>query len=97
MLGGLLGGFPASAFVALPSEFLRAESRGAGMGVFFTIYYLGCALLPSLAGLLYDLSANARPTLWFAVAIALSCVPMVVVFRYQSSRHTTVVVDREIR
>ena len=32
VLGGLVGGFPASAFVALPSEFLRPESRGAGMG-----------------------------------------------------------------
>lgn len=86
VLGGLLGGFPASAFVTLPSEFLRPESRGVGMGVFYTIYYLGCALLPGAAGILYDLSGSARPTLWFAIAIAFVCVPMLMLFRHKISR-----------
>ena len=88
VLGGLLGGLPASAFVALPSEFLRAESRGAGMGVFYTIYYLGCALLPSVAGVLYDLSGSARPTLWLSVGIAFACVPVLMLFRHQTGRDT---------
>jgi MFS family permease len=81
VLGGLLGGLPAGAFVTLPTEFLRAESRGAGMGVFFTIYYVGCAILPSVAGALYDLSGSARATLWLAAFVALACFPAQLAFR----------------
>ncbi|MEO5845197.1 MAG: hypothetical protein ABIQ33_10190 [Caldimonas sp.] len=57
--------------MSLPGEFLRPEGRSAGMGVFFTIYYLGCAILPALAGALYD-RAGGRAALWLAVAIALA-------------------------
>ncbi len=81
MAGGLVGGITASAFVALPAEFLRPESRGAGMGVFYTVYYFGCALFPALAGALYDRAGSARPTLWLAVGLALACVPVLTLFR----------------
>ena len=81
VIGGALGGIPAAAFVSLPAEFLKAQSRGAGMGVFYTIYYLGCALLPTLAGRLYDLSETGRPTLWMAAALAFATVPAVWLFR----------------
>lgn len=81
VLGGLLGGLPASGFVSLPAEFLRPQSRAAGMGVFYTIYYLGCAFLPSAAGVLYDLSGTARATLWLVVALAFACVPGLALFR----------------
>jgi predicted MFS family arabinose efflux permease len=69
VLGGLLGGIPAAALVSAPGEFLRPESRGAGMGVFYTIYYLGCAVLPTLAGALYDASGG-KAALWMAAATA---------------------------
>ena len=69
VLGGLLGGIPAAALVSLPGEVLRAESRSAGMGVFYTIYYLGCALLPALAGALYDASGG-QAALWMAAGLA---------------------------
>lgn len=85
-LGGLIGGLPASAFVSLPAEFLRPESRGAGMGVFYTIYYLGCALLPSAAGVLYDFSGSARATLWMVTVLAFACVPGLMLFRRAMSR-----------
>ena len=69
VIGGLLGGIPAAALVSVPGEFLRPESRNAGMGVFFTVYYLGCAVLPTLAGALYDRAGGAA-ALWMAAAIA---------------------------
>jgi predicted MFS family arabinose efflux permease len=69
VLGGLLGGIPAAALVSVPGEFLRPESRGAGMGVFYTVYYLGCAVLPTLAGALYDASGG-KAALWMAAATA---------------------------
>lgn len=86
VLGGLVAGLPAGAFVSLPAEFLRAETRGVGMGVFYTIYYLGCALVPSLAGALYDLSGSARVTLWMAAVLALACIPALLLFRVAMRR-----------
>ncbi len=79
--GGLLGGIPAAAFVSLPAEFLRPASRGAGMGVFFTLYYLGCALLPALAGALYDRAGSGRAALWMAAVTAAATVPVLWIFR----------------
>jgi MFS family permease len=70
VVGGVLGGLPAAALVSLPGEFLRVESRSAGMGVFFTVYYLGCAILPTVAGAMYDRFGGAA-ALWAAVAAAL--------------------------
>ena len=67
VLAGLVGGIPAAAFVSAPGEFLRPESRGAGMGVFYTVYYLGCAVLPTLAGAVYDASGG-KAALWMAAA-----------------------------
>lgn len=78
--GGLLGGLPAAALVSLPAEFLRPQSRGAGMGVFFTVYYLGCAILPTLAGRLYDASGG-RAALWMAVATAALVIPILWAYR----------------
>jgi len=69
VLGGLVGGIPAAALVSAPGEFLRPESRNAGMGVFYTIYYLGCAVLPTIAGALYDASGG-KAALWMAAATA---------------------------
>lgn len=79
--GGLIAGIPASAYVNLPAEFLRPESRGAGMGVFFTVYYVGCALLPGLAGFFSDLAGSTRATLWLAAVLAFICVPTLMAFR----------------
>ncbi len=81
IVGGALGGVPAAAFVSLPAEFLRPQSRGAGMGVFYTIYYLGCAVLPGVAGWLYDLSGSGRAPLWMAAALATATIPTVWLFR----------------
>jgi MFS family permease len=82
--GGLLGGLPAAAFVSLPAELLRPEARNVGMGVFYTIYYAGCALLPALAGLLYDIAGGAA-ALAFAAVLAVACVPLLWAFRRATS------------
>ena len=81
VLGGLVAGIPAGAFVNLPAEFLRPQSRGAGMGVFFTVYYIGCALLAALGGFLADLAGGTRSTLWLAALLAFICMPALVAFR----------------
>ncbi len=80
VLGGLVGGIPAAALVSLPAEFLRVASRSAGMGIFYTVYYLGCAILPGLAGWLYDLHGG-RSTLWVAAGAGAIALPVLWLFR----------------
>ena len=63
VLGGLLGGLPAAALVSLPAEVLRPESRSAGMVVFFTVYYFGCAILPTGGGYRRSASRARSPEL----------------------------------
>jgi len=53
---GALAGLPAGAMMALPAQVLRVENRGPGMGVFFTWYYVGMAVLTPVAGLVRDLT-----------------------------------------
>jgi len=86
VLGGLLGGIPAAALVSAPGEFLRPESRGAGMGVFYTVYYLGCAVLPTLAGALYDASGG-KAALWMAAATAFLAAATLFAFRRAMAAH----------
>jgi MFS family permease len=81
VVGGIVAGIPAAAFVNLPAEFLRPESRGAGMGVFYTVYYAGCALVPGIAGFLSDLTGSTRATLWLAALLAFICVPVLMAYR----------------
>src|SRR5262249_49482468 len=54
LLGGTGLGTAIGVIVALPAEVLRPESRGVGMGVFFTFMYVGQAGLPPLAGAIQD-------------------------------------------
>jgi predicted MFS family arabinose efflux permease len=85
VVGGLIGGIPAAALVSLPAEFLAVASRGAGMGVFYTVYYLGCAILPAAAGGLYD-GYGGQSAIWMAAGLAFACVPTLWLFRRASVR-----------
>jgi predicted MFS family arabinose efflux permease len=87
VLGGLVAGLPVGAFISMPAEFLRPESRSAGMGVFYTIYYLGCALLPSAAGAAYDATGTAAAALWMAALLGTACIPLVMLFRSRQIRY----------
>lgn len=80
VLGGLLGGLPAAALVSLPAECLRPASRSVGMGVFYTVYYLGCAILPAMAGGLYD-RYGGRAALLMAAGIVFAAIPILWLFR----------------
>jgi predicted MFS family arabinose efflux permease len=62
--------------MAMPARVLRPESRGLGMGIYYTWYYVGMAVLPGIAGLCRDLSGSAIAPLLFAsvlVALAIAC------------------------
>ena len=77
---GLLGGLPAGTLVAAPTAVLRPENRGAGMGLFYTVYAVGMALLPPVAGWLQD-ALGRSAALYFAAAAILATLPFYLAFR----------------
>jgi cyanate permease len=77
---GVIIGIPAGAIMALPAQALSPQSRAAGMGVFYTWYYLAMALFPAIAGLLRDLSGDPRMPLFFAAALCVVTVGTVLAF-----------------
>jgi hypothetical protein len=50
------------------------------MGAFYTLYYLGCAVLPPLAGALYD-RADGPAALWMAAGVAFAAALALALFR----------------
>jgi predicted MFS family arabinose efflux permease len=73
---GLVVGPAAGIIMAMPARVLRPEARSLGMGVYYTWYYIGMAVLPGIAGWCRDLSGVAAAPLMFAsllVIIAIAC------------------------
>jgi MFS family permease len=67
---GLVFGPAGGLIMALPAQVLKPENRAIGMGIFFTVYYLGMGIFPSIAGLSRDLSGNpVAPLLLAGVTI----------------------------
>src|SRR5262249_20794556 len=62
-------GLPAGLIMALPAQSVRSENRSVGMGVYFTFYYAGMALLPPLAGFFRDQAGSPAVTAFFASAM----------------------------
>ena len=77
---GVIIGIPGGAIMALPAQVLAPQSRAAGMGVFYTWYYLAMAFFPAIAGLLRDLSGDPRMPLFFAAALCVVTLGAVLAF-----------------
>ena len=56
---GALAGLPAATLVAAPARVLEPGTRATGTGLFYTWYYAGMAVLPSVAGWLQDILGRA--------------------------------------
>ncbi|MCP5265869.1 MAG: MFS transporter [Burkholderiaceae bacterium] len=66
LMAGFFAGLAAGPIVAMPAQFLRAETRATGMGVSLTIFYVGMAFLPGPIGALADRFGSTR-----AIVVAL--------------------------
>lgn len=78
---GLLAGLPAGALMSLSSQAVTAENRGPGLGIFFTWFYIGMTLGPSIAGALRDWTDNAQAPVVFAAFMMVACAMLIGVFR----------------
>jgi len=73
--------------MALPAQVLRPENRALGMGIFFTIYYVGMGIFPVIAGYALDLSGNPVAPLILAGVVILLAVVALMGFRLNQGGH----------
>ena len=83
---GAVGGLPCGAMLMLPTEVLSSESRSPGMGIFYTWYYVGMALLTPLAGLVRDFTGNAGAPLTFAGFLEIAAIAVLLLLRLLEHR-----------
>ena len=83
---GAVAGLPCGAMMVLPGEVLRPQNRAAGMGIFYTWYYVGMALLVPIAGVLRDASGSPGAPLRFAGALVFAAMGALVLFRFLQRR-----------
>ncbi|MGI9373233.1 MAG: MFS transporter [Hyphomicrobiales bacterium] len=62
---GLVGGIAAGPIMSLPSAVLSPQTRSQGMGVYFTLFYLGVVIAPMIAGWLSEKTHNAGAAFFF--------------------------------
>lgn len=84
---GAVTGLPTGAMIALPAEVLRPQSRGPGMGVFYTWSYVGNALLIPMAGYVRDLTNDPGAPLTFAGSLEIAAIAALVLFRFFQHRY----------
>ena len=84
---GLVGGLPCGAMLVLPVEVLGPQSRGPGMGVFYTWYYVGMALLTPVAGYVRDLTGDPAKPLTFAGCLEIAAIAVLILLRLSERRY----------
>jgi MFS family permease len=86
---GAVAGLPAGAMMVLPAEVLRPPNRAAGMGVFFTWYYAGMALLTPIGGILRDATGAHGAPLLFAGSLEFAAMAVLALLRLSQHRYRT--------
>lgn len=84
---GAVAGLPVGAMMMLPTEILRPPNRAAGMGVFFSWYYAGMALLTPAGGILHDASGAHGAPLLFAGSLQLVAMAVLALLRGSQRRY----------
>lgn len=70
---GLVCGLPAGAIMSLPARVLDQRTRSIGMGVFYTVYYVGMLAAPAIGGRLAVWAGTARAALDLGTVALLLC------------------------
>ncbi len=84
---GAVGGLPCGAMLVLPAEVLRPQSRGPGMGIFYTWYYVAMAVLTPAAGYVRDLTGDPATPLTFAGCLMIAAIAALLLFRLLERRY----------
>ncbi len=78
---GVLGSIQPGVIIAVGTLSARPENRAAGMGIFYTVYYLGGTIAPALCGWAADLAGRPAGAMYAAAAISVIAVPMFTLHR----------------
>lgn len=88
LLLGVVGSIQPGVIMAVSTLSARPENRAVGMGLFYTIYYAGNTLGPTLAGMAADAVGRPDAGLLAASAISLLAIPLYMLHR-ALARHET--------
>ena len=77
---GILFGPAGGLIMTLPAKVLRVENRAMGMGIFFTIYYIGMGVFPAVAGYVRDVSGDPASPLWLAGVMIMFAIIALIAF-----------------
>ncbi len=66
-----LMGMTVGPIMALPGDVLSPASRTTGLGVYYTLYYMGVGGIPALGGWLQDVTGSTPVVIWFGAGCLL--------------------------
>ncbi len=79
-------GFTVGMVMALPGEVLSPESRATGLGLYYTLYYIGTGILPAIAGWIQDITGSAAFVIWFSAGCLVLAPFFLLAFRFLQHR-----------
>ena len=91
VLLGVAGSIQPGVIMAVGTLSARAEHRAVGMGLFYTLYYLGGTFSPALCGLVADYSGRPAGGLLAAAFISALAIPLYMVHRALAPHSTMLV------
>ena len=91
VLLGVVGSIQPGVIMAVGTLSARAEHRAVGMGLFYTLYYLGGTFSPALCGLAADYAGRPEVGLLAAAFISALAIPLYMVHRALASHATMLV------
>lgn len=78
---GIFLGLPAGALMSLSAQAVSPDNRGPGLGIFYTIYYIGMTVFPALAGWARDVTGNVGAPLYLAASLMVVTIVSILLFR----------------
>jgi MFS family permease len=91
VLIGVAGSLQPGVIMAVGTLSARPENRAAGMGLFYTLYYLGGTFAPALCGVAADYAGRPAGGLLAAALISALAIPLYMVHRALVSHATMLV------
>ncbi len=78
---GIIGSFHPGVIMAVGTLSARPENRAVGMGLFYSMYYAGGAVVPALCGWAADMTGGPEGALLAAAAVSALAIPMYALHR----------------
>jgi len=91
VLLGVVGSIQPGVIMAVGTLSARPENRAVGMGLFYTLYYLGGTFAPALCGMVADYAGRPEAGLLAAAAISVLAIPLFMLHRALVSHRTMLV------